>query len=180
MTIEPLYKRLLGERYQTLPPTVQALHDVQGSVTWRGRFIAIRGQHPLSRLIASLLSLPKAGDDLPLSVTFTQDGEKEHWERDFDGHRFSSLQWTQNGKLYEKLRLVTLIFIIEANAQELRLQLEDVRLFGLSVKGLRPQVSAVESERDGIFHVDVEVRLPLLGLLVEYHCWLEREETRTS
>lgn len=177
-SVAPLYQRLLGERYAILPAKIRELHDVQERVTFRGRCSARRGKNPLNRLAATILSMPKDGEDIPLTVTFTQQGEQEYWERDFGGHGFNSLQWLHEGKLYERMWPVTLVFEVETDETRLALKLEGMKLLGIPMLTLvRPDVSAIETERDGRFHVDVEVRLPLLGLLVEYHGWLEQESS---
>jgi hypothetical protein len=51
-----------------------------------------------------------------------------------------------------------------------------VRFLGVPLpRRLHPRVRTLESERDGRYRFEVEAHLPLLGLLVRYTGWLERE-----
>ena len=47
------------------------------------------------------------------------------------------------------------------------------RLFGVPLpRSLAPGGNVHEEERDGRFHFDVEVKAPLIGLIVRYRGWL--------
>ena len=79
----PLYRRVLGARFDQLPPQVRALHDVDARATWRGTADVVRGAHALSRLAGWITSLPPDGPGQPLSVTFEARDEAEVWSRTF-------------------------------------------------------------------------------------------------
>src|SRR5439155_13670409 len=59
----PLYRRLLGERFDALPQRVRELHELTGPATWRGRADVERGTSWVARAMATLLSFPSAGRD---------------------------------------------------------------------------------------------------------------------
>ncbi|MCC6599035.1 MAG: DUF4166 domain-containing protein [Alphaproteobacteria bacterium] len=106
---------------------------------------------------------------------FRQDGGAEHWTRYFGDKTFYSKQWDQDGTLYEQVNITTLAFDVDASNDKLSLKLKQVYTLGVPVGWLfKPKVVAEESEVDEKFSVNVEVHLPLFGLLVKYHGWLEK------
>jgi hypothetical protein len=172
----PLYRRLLGPRFDELPPRVAELHDVTSISVWRGRADVERGRSLLSRLVATLFALPPAGRDQALEVTFTPDGGTELWARRFGDAVFRSLQYERRGLLRERVGPSTFVFALATSADGLALKLEGVRFLGLPLPGfLAPTVATFESEREGRYHFQVEASLPLLGRIVRYEGWLERE-----
>ena len=180
-TDEPLYKRYLQERYNILPPAVQRLHDYHDEITYSGECDVIRGDNPFCRFVATILSLPPNGQNHPLKVHFKREGGAEHWTRYFGDQRFYSKQWDQDGILFEKINITTLAFEIDVSDQALNLVLKQVYVLGLPVGWLfKPRVIACECERDGNFIVNVEVHLPVFGLLVKYDGWLCVDGSRKS
>ena len=165
----PLYQRLLGDRYTVLPPEVQALHDVRGTLVAEGRATVRRGRG-LGGLLAAVLSLPPAGADLPVRVTFTADGDREIWTRRFGGRVFRSVQWIEDGCVVERLPLGgLLVFRVHAAPDALTLELVAVRAFGIPLTGLlRPEVLGEERVVDGRFQFHVRVRLRGIGFVVAY------------
>ncbi len=180
-TSEPLYRRYLAKRYDTLPVAVQQLHDYDQDVTYSGQCDVVRGLNPFCKCVAAILSLPPDGEGQPLKVHFKQDGGMEHWTRDFGDKKFYSKQWDQDGILYERINITTLAFDINVNEDALNLVLRQVYVFGFPLGWLfKPKVIARESERNNDFIVKVEVHLPLFGLLVKYDGWLSVDGGRKS
>ena len=69
------------------------------------------------------------------------------------------------------------MFALEAAADGMALKLQGVRLLGVPLPGfMSPSVCTFESERDGRYHFEVEASLPLLGRIVRYVGWLDRED----
>jgi hypothetical protein len=173
----PLYRRLLGERFERLPAQVQELHDVVDTSVWTGRADVERGHSPLSRAVATLLRLPPAGRDLPLEVIFMPDGGTELWTRRFGDAVFRSVQYARAGLLRERVGPSTFIFALETSADGLGLKLEGMRLLGVPLPRFAwPSVYTFESERQGRYHFEVEAALPLIGRLVRYAGWLEQDD----
>lgn len=173
--MQPLYRRLLGERFEVLPQRVRELHDVRKVEVWTGRADVARGGSVLSRLVATAFGLPPEGRDQPLEVTFLPDGGTELWTRRFGDAVFRSLQYERSGLLRERVRFATFVFALDASTDGLSLRLKGVRLLGLPLPMfLAPSVSTFESERHGRYRFEVEAGLPLLGRIVRYAGWLER------
>jgi Domain of unknown function (DUF4166) len=169
-----LYRRLLGPRFADLPPTLRALHDGARSTSWQGRADVERGTSLPMRLLTMLFRLPPAGLAQQLTVTFEPDGDTEIWTRTFGARRFRSVQFEQGGMLNERVGLSLLVMGVSADSGGLQLTMLGTRLVGIPLPGfLVPQIRAVETERNGRFHFDVEARLPGFGRLVHYRGWLE-------
>jgi hypothetical protein len=172
----PLYRRLLGPRFDELPGQVRALHDVAGTSVWVGRADVERGRSLASRMVATLFGLPPAGRDQVLRVTFTPDGGTELWTRQFGDAVFRSLQYERRGLLRERVGPSTFVFALATSPDGMALKLKGVRFVGVPLpRFLAPAVATFESERGGRYHFEVEASLPLLGRIVRYQGWLERE-----
>jgi hypothetical protein len=171
----PLYRRLLGARFEQLPARVAELHDVTATSVWTGRADVERGRSFASRVVATLFGLPPAGRDQPLSVTFTPQGEREVWTRTFGRAVFRSVQYERRGLLRERVGPSTFIFALDTSAEGMALALRGVRVLGVPLpRLLAPSVRTLESQRDGRYQFEVEASLPLLGPIVRYAGWLER------
>lgn len=171
-----LYPRLLGTAWDELSEALRRLHHGQSAVHAAGVFRVQRGSNPLARCVAWLARLPAAGEavDLRLVVAPREDGEE--WRRTFAGRPLVSYQWQRpEGLLAERMGQLELGF---------RLTVADGSLLYQSVRaalrlgplrlplphGSRPWVTASEKPGDGADWMDVwvDVRMPLVGMLVTY------------
>jgi hypothetical protein len=172
----PLYRRLLGPRFDLLPARVRELHDLTATSAWSGRADVERGASWASRLVAALSGLPPAGQDQPLRVIFEVDGDHERWLRTFGPRTFPSIQFDQNGLLVERMGPVAVTFALAASAEGLALGVLRIRFLGLPIPALFfPRVRTFESERGGRYCFEIDTHLPVFGLLIRYAGWLERE-----
>ncbi len=173
MTV-PLYRRVLGPRFDLLPPRVRALHDLTRPSVWRGRADVARGRSLPARLAALLTGLPPQGPDQPLEVVFEPVGATEVWSRRFGASLFRTTQSLRGACLCERAGPATFVFRTLAGEDGLALRLDGLRLLGLPLpRVLHPKVRTFERERDGRYEFEVEAHLPLFGLLVRYAGWLE-------
>jgi Domain of unknown function (DUF4166) len=171
----PLYRRLLGARFDALPARVRELHHVAGTSVWTGRADVERGRSLLSRMVATLFGLPPAARDQALRVTFEPQGGREIWLRTFGSAVFRSVQHERGGLLCERVGPSTFVFALETSPQGMALKLRGVHFLGVPLpRLLAPSVATFESERDGRYRFEVEASLPLLGRIVRYEGWLEK------
>jgi len=173
----PLYRRLLGDAYATLPAPIQAMHDLTDTLTAEGRASVARGSGPFARLIAAAIGFPPAGHDLPVQVKFTRRDGREIWQRTFAGRTFCSTQEEGRGRcerlLCERFGPFAFGIALVAEAGRLNLVVRDWSAFGLPMPhALAPVGLAHESAADGRFRFHVEIKLPLIGLIVRYRGWL--------
>jgi NAD(P)-dependent dehydrogenase (short-subunit alcohol dehydrogenase family) len=67
----PLYARVLGSRFDELPASVRAMHDVLRDHGASGRAGVRRGHHPLARMLAAAMGFPAEGEH-DLHVAFAE------------------------------------------------------------------------------------------------------------
>ena len=110
----PLYRRLLGEAWDSLPAPIRAMHD--GVLRASGRAEIERGRGLLGRLVGALIGLPAEGRDVPVTVTFSPVAGGEDWRRDFGGRTFHSVQTQGSGRnewlVLERFGLVTVALAV--------------------------------------------------------------------
>ncbi len=174
----PLYQHILGEAWQRLPQEIQALHTSPSGKHVAGRARVDRGKNPLARLIAGIVGFPKASEDVSVEVTFSVKDGVEHWQRNFDGRPFSSLQKRGEGSFEHLLSesFGPLEFGLALVLQDDKMWLKTIkwRAFGIPMpRFLAPSGDAYEHVIDGRFHFHVEIRHWMTGLIVRYRGWLE-------
>lgn len=164
-----LYRRLLGDAFDSLPPTLRDFHDVEQERHFRAVFRITRGRGPLRGLLCRLGRLPPAGEQVPLRLRVVPEGNRERWVRDFDGHRLESVQWTAGGLLIEALGPLRLAFRVTVDGPALRLETVQAWVLGVNWPlWLAPRGTGVEVGREDGCDIVARAEAPLLGLLVQY------------
>jgi len=174
----PLYRKVLGTAFSALPPRLQELHDSTASRQWKGFGEVRRGRGPLAAIAAAFVGFPKAAARVPVTVTFTPKNDAERWTRTFDGKSFSSLQWAGTGRnehlLMERFGIATFALALVVEGGRLFLVPRRWSVLGIPMpRFLLPSGSTFEAEEDGQFCFNVEISMPLIGLIVAYKGRLE-------
>ena len=173
-----LYEEILGPAYEQMSKPLHKLHRIGQGKTLKGRCKVTRGKNPLSHIVALLLGLPKASPDSPVRVVLTKDGDKEIWERYFDGRRMVSTQESGRGKqsrlVIERFGPIAVHIAILVEDGKQILKTTGWSIFGLPLpKFLLPGGEVFEHDADGRFNFHVDLVAPLFGRLVKYEGWLE-------
>ncbi|TBZ07838.1 SDR family oxidoreductase [Rhizobium leguminosarum] len=176
---QPLYRRILGGAWDQLPPAISALH-AGGARVASGRARIERGGGLLARIVAGVIGFPRAGEDVPVTVRFVPDGDREVWTRDFGGTVFRSWQVEGKGRdrhlLAEVFGPFRVLMALVPDGGKLRLVVRGWRFCGIPLPMfLAPGGDTYEEERDGRFHFHVEIGGRLTGLVVRYTGWLVME-----
>ena len=174
---EPLYRRILGERYAELPQPLQAMHDVHGVLSAQGIARVERGRGLVIALIGWLFRFPAAGDNVPLTVKFSTVGARELWQRNFAGQLFCSTQEAGTGRhdglLIERFGPMSFAMAVVIRNHKLHLELVGAAALGVPLPWfLLPRIDVFEHDADGRFSFHVDLGLPLLGRMVRYTGWL--------
>lgn len=165
----PLFRRLIGVDFDSLPHAVRALHDGRAERLLDGRCDVERGTSLLSRLLANLTALPAAGRDVPLAVVIRADAGGETWTRTFRGRRMRSTLRARGELLEEHLGPATFLFRLAAADGTIVWTLESVRALGVPLPATWFRgVTARESADESRYCFDVRAVLPVAGLLVHY------------
>jgi len=174
----PLYRRILGTAYDTLPEALRRLHDLDGEIVAEGRASIDRGTGWIAHRIALTFGLPAAGDDIPVVVELRSEGGREIWRRNFGGRVFSSIQEEGRARfdrlLCERFGRCAFGLALVAVDGHLQLIVRRWSLFGLTMpRWLAPACEAYEWGEAGRFRFFVKLRYRFIGLIVCYRGWLE-------
>jgi saccharopine dehydrogenase-like NADP-dependent oxidoreductase len=176
-TVEPLFRRVLGERFDVLPPAVRAAHAVAHCVVLDGRADVDGPESRLAGVAARLFGLPGAGRGLPVRVEIRRlrDGS-EAWERAYPGATMRSrlVAGREPGTIEERFGPLAASLAIAADPEGLTLEVTAARLFGLPLPRMLAPVSRAREgvDREGRFTFDVPIGVRLLGRLSHYRGWL--------
>lgn len=175
-TDAPLYQRVLGDGWSSLPDSVRAMHD--GARVAEGVARVERGSNPIARLAGVLMSFPPARTETPVRVDFDVNAREEVWTRTFGAHHFKSTQHEGKGRwerlLVERFGALEFAMALVCDGERLRLVLRAWRAFGVPLPlWLGPRSDAHEAEEGGVFCFFVEISHPLVGLIVRYRGWLK-------
>ena len=172
-----LHRRVLGEAWNFLPPSLKAVHQTGSYLKVSGMADITRGRGICARLLAWMLRFPKAASKVPVSVTFQRRNSFDRWTRNFGGQVFSSTFSAGRGRFEHLLceRFGPFVFGMALVAKDGRLNLIMRRwsFLGLSLPDiLAPRGDSCEFEEGGQFHFDVEITLPLAGFVIRYKGYL--------
>ena len=164
----PLYKRILGPVFDTLPEPVRALHSVVGDGGATGTATVQRGQSFPARLVATMMRFPPEGDH-DLHVSFEEERGIEHWTRDFGGHVFSSTLSQSGDHLVERFGPMRFYFDLPADTSGLTMVMRRWTVFSVPLPLiLAPKSTAREWAEGDAFCFDVPIDLPVIGRIVHY------------
>lgn len=169
---ETLFQRALADRWSLLPCEVQALHSGQNVQSFSGRADITRGTSLIARFAAWFFGFPKAGRNVPVTITKTRTDKGEIWERNFNGSTFRSF-CSQADKPYhyrERFWLFTYEQELPVQNGILHLPVRRGWLLGVPLpKPFLPGSDSREFAEDGVFQFDVVLNAPLRGgLIVRY------------
>ena len=180
-----LYQRIIGPAWSSLSDSVQEFHLTGEKIEMRGQglFNIRHGSNVMAQLLACLMRMPAAGDNVPTELVVTSLNEGERWRRSFAGKTLISDQREQIGNLMlERFGMLELGFNLAVRDQVLHYQQTRAALrvgtLRVSLPGwLAPRIVASEraaADRAGVL-VSVEIRAPLLGRLMTYTGCIKRE-----
>lgn len=165
---EPLYRRILGQRFDRLPKPVREMHDVIGDGGATGTATVVRGKSGSACLIAAMMGFPREGSHR-VHVTFEEENGVERWTRRFSHHSFSSGLSQQGEFLVERFGSLQFFFSLLPDSSGLTMVMAKWNVFGIPLPlSLAPRSLASETGAGGEFCFDVSINLPLLGPLVHY------------
>jgi hypothetical protein len=122
-----IYRQLLKDDFERLPPALQRFHSMPGG----GRASGTVSVRHSNRLLARLAGFPHAGDNIPLRLDVHADDERELWMRRFGDDLLLSTQRCANGLLVERFGPLRLEFHLSADDAGLRLTSRTVSFWGL-------------------------------------------------
>jgi hypothetical protein len=177
----PLYPKLLGPAFASLPPRVRELHGGASARRWTGQAAVRRGTGVMARVIAGIFGFPNPASQVSVTVAFSPSDGVERWTRCFDGKAFSSVQSCGAGKnqylLVERFGIAAFALALVIDGDRLFFVPRRWSMLGVPMPGfLLPGGSSFESEEQGQFCFNIEISVPFAGLIVAYKGMLTPEK----
>ena len=175
-----VFPRLLGSAFDKLPSTLREMHGARGKFSASGKATVERGGGPLAALVCAIVGFPEAGVDVPVRVDFTASPDEEVWQRTFADKKFHSRLRAGEGRykwlLSERFGPIGAGIALVVDGDRLRWITRRWSIFGIPLPlALAPHGDSYEFEENGRFNFHVEIRQPLIGLIVRYRGWLVPE-----
>ncbi len=173
-----LFQDALGADWGGLPAPVRELHEIDDLRCFAGRAEVERGDGWLPCLAAFCFRFPPASGDVAVRVIMERRGEREIWLRQFGNRRFRSrLRPGGAGRVWERFGPFDFLIDLQVVEGALHFPVTGGRCLGVPMpRALLPRSVSREHVRDGVFHFDVALYLPLTGQqVVRYRGWLRPE-----
>lgn len=168
----PLFRRVLGDRFDRLPRPIREMHDLAVASVSEGVSEITRGRSVPARMIGWIARLPAAGSDIPVTVHFLPGNGAEQWRRSFGPSKFQTTLEASDrleGHLIERLGPIGFLLEIPADDRGLAMIMRGMTVFGLTMpRILWPRIAAFERVVDGLFAFDVSVSVPICGFVIRY------------
>jgi len=183
-TPDDLYEVLTGPQWRELAESVRRFHGPTCPAECRGSVRITRSGSLLAGIISRVLGLPQPAECAAAALVVTRDKGHHKWVRRLGNSSLVTRQSAgRDGLLAERFGPVELRFRLTVKNGALHFEQNEVRFrlagAGIPVPGwASPKISAVcEGSGAGAqVRIWVEVKAPLLGVLLSYEGWLERDE----
>jgi hypothetical protein len=168
--LDPIFPRVLGPGFASLPDAIRATHLTAGATRWQGRASVTRGTGWWGRLLATLFRFPPESEDTEVEVLKTATASGEIWTRRFGNRTFRShLTATPKG-MTERFGPFTFRLGLSVRDDALHYPVTAGRLGPLPLpRWLLPGSDAQEFAEDGRFHFDVRLLAPVTGSLMVHY-----------
>ena len=179
-----LYEMLLGELWSNVASAVQRAHPRELPIERIGSFDITHGCGFLARFLGRFSKLPAAGRAVPTRLSVERKGGGEIWRRKFATFPLESKQHVPRaGILVERFGTIEFRFKVQAMDggivfRQTRAAICVGRCRLPLPAWLGPRVDAQEmpGETENQTRVRVTVRLPIVGLLIDYQGRIEQPE----
>ena len=177
----PLYRRLLGDAYETMPAPLRVVHDLKHEMTVEGVATVTRGSGLLARIAAAIVGFPHAGENVTVRVDFRPENGRERWTRTFAGRTFRSTQEQGRGRdawlMCERFGPLKVSMALVLDGGRLRQIVRRWSVFGTPLPlAFAPGGDTYEYAEGGRFHFHVEISHLWTGLIVGYQAgWCQND-----
>ena len=180
----PLYMRVTGDSWARLADPIRCLHGTTSITHAHGRLRIEHGRHPVARLLARALRLPRPHTSAVARLTISAGSKGEVWERAFGDTRLRTVQRGSAGELIERFGVVEFRFRLDTSQGGLLYMQHQAAFVCWRVRLPIPAACAprVEAREDPAgaqrIQLDVRVMLPVIGSLISYAGVIEVKETQ--
>lgn len=168
--VAPIFPRVLGNDFDTLPEAVREIHLTADTSRWQGEAQVQRGTSLWSRLLAWVFRFPPTADAVPVEIVKTVSVDGETWRRQFGDRLFRSHLAPIGTQMTESFG--PFVFCLGLNVREgaLHYPVDAARLGPIPLpRWLLPISATKEYAAGGALHFDVHLKSPITHkLLVHY------------
>jgi hypothetical protein len=176
MASPSLYRRVLGASFDQLPAVLQHFHDDPEGGRARGTVRVERGRGLFRNVAASVLGMPRAGEDVPVSLSVAVRGDCEEWVRHFGKQRVRSIQWASGTLLFERRGPVSFSSALVVRGSRLIYEFREAWFAGVPLSAsFSPYVDGYVDAGEKGWRLVVHIFAPFLGEIVRYEGWVEPE-----
>ncbi len=163
------YEFILGPRFGDLHRNLQKLHGRTPEQRALGRLDVVRGDTWPSRMLAAVLRLPRAGNQIPVRLAVHRDRKRERWKREFGDCVVQSYQQAAGSHLRETFRCMSFGFDLQVINGGLKITSREFRLLGIRIPDwLAPSIVAQEAANGDGWLVDVQISWRAAGCILCY------------
>ena len=175
-----LFKHVLGNRFEELPPALRTLLAGPEARWYRGTATITRGSNTLSHLIGGLIGLPRKAQEVSVSLEVVPGVHRETWTRHFGRKKLRTEMRAGGragrGRIVERFGPVALTLELTVEGGELVYRTLSARMFGIPLpRSLAPSVEAVVTEVGGKLAIESATRAGSIGRLLRYRLTLDPE-----
>jgi Domain of unknown function (DUF4166) len=176
MATQSLYRRILGDKFDALPEVLKRFHSASGTSDARGTFRVKRGSGYLRNLVATVVGMPRAGENVPVQLEVVAQEDCEIWLRHFPGQTLKSVQWARGHLLIEGFGFGSFSSTLELRGSRVVYVFGRAWFLGVPVpRGLAPFVDGYVDAGERGWLVVVHIFVPFLGEILHYEGWVEPE-----
>jgi hypothetical protein len=169
-----IYPQLLDKNWDKMPIAIKTMHLTTETIL--GVFTVTHGKSKFAKLIARLLNCPKESKTAHVTLQITPNSKIEKWNRTFNQDNLITKQWVGNqGFLLEQWGHFQMQLQLHYENNTLyygqkSLSIHFGKLFLKLPSWLQPKINAYETigTNTNQVLVHVEVKLPFIGLLIQY------------
>ncbi len=171
-----LYRRVLGAGFEQLPEVLRRFHDGPRGGSARGTFRVVRGDGMVRKIVAGLLRMPRAGENVPIWLEIKVSGDREQWLRHFPGRCTRTVQWADGNLLMERFGLTSFSSALVVRGSRVHYEFRQAWFAGIPLPlWLSPYVDGYVDAAENGWRVAVHIFAPFLGEIVHYEGWIEPE-----
>ena len=168
--IQSIYQKLLQNDYLNLAPILQEIHGDKSNIKARGIVQIEYGNGILVKVINKLLKMPNQGTNVMTKLEVDRNANDEIWTREFNKTIFRTKQFIKNEYLIEQKGAIFLVFSLYVKDSGLEFQQEYTRFYKLKLPKILSVVTTafIKAENES-WHIHIEIKSPILGLLIKYY-----------
>ena len=177
----PVFTAVLGRAWEHVPLAIQKLHNAPSGSRFEGVANIVRGDNLMSKFIANLFGFPKAGKNIAINFTITKENGAEIWRRQFGNSVLATFVTRGVGRsehlICERFGPFTFGIALILENGKLHYVVRNCCFFGLPLPTcLCPVGDSFEYETNCKFHFNIEIKAPMIGLIVRYQGFLDAKK----